>query len=994
MPQVIVPAPKGKERAGHAAAALRVRYRMDRSAEWRNFTAATSGSASQPKAHSRRLPVSIASSVVRLVCLIRASRLRSIFALTAAATLAACPVTTAATGQTQFGYMEGDSPLAVYAGDTISLRAFVRNADKSGVVGVDIHWTVADPTVASIEGPSVTTTAQPPVGFGDASAYLTLRAHKDGVTTVTAAVPGATDQNNQPLVRTFTATVASPTSIQVTPSPLIIEVGRAAIALDASVVSGTGAPLSGINLTWTCPSGQSIATLTMTGGSACPFTSNVSIHSGGVAVGNTTFHVAIDGALFNRFPVAVDLPVTVTQPVARVDIVPASVTVASPTTFSAILKDAQGNPLPAGLWGLGHKATDEIQWSTSDPTVATVASNSSVVTGVAPDQVTISARYCSIISATLPAVCSTGTLPITVGGSTNTATISPASLSVVSGGQRPVQVTYRNAAGTIIASNTTWLSRNTSLATVTDINSQNGFVQGVSTGVPTTTPSATVQILVRGAGTQGVANVTVYRPVSTVTVLPATLSLHPTETSTLQPAVLKDNLANVIPLDATTVTWSSDNPSVATVDQTGKVTAVSAGTGGQSTQIRATTAEGVSGVMTVTVTPVASNNVTWTFCPASGLPLWVAVQDGSGAWTQVTGTNNVFPFLIASTKGGIAYVTLANSVYKLNVFYGSQAELVSQGSGLCTNSGATKTIGAGVSNTGTAATMFASLGQAFKFVSLPTTLFQWTNVGPGTLDVVASTVDGAVPPNFIRMLTRRNVNATDGTIITALDMGASSTEAFVPSSAALTLANSLGQQVNLTGQLHTTNNFLSTYFIDGSSSAATARTLFGLTAGATVGGDLHYWSAVANGSGSGAVPLRTAGVVFGTVAPKTLTFGSALNTPTFSKPTGFIERAALAVQAEYNRFFQLDYDQVSSAGRSATVQMTAAYLNGATTANVDLPDLSSVTGWNAIYGLQTGTPAAWKLAAANWSTSGGVTFVQMLDAATYTSATAVGTVTP
>ena len=60
-------------------------------------------------------------------------------------------------------------------------------------------------------------------------------------------------------------------------------------------------------------------------------------------------------------------------------------------------------------------------------------------------------------------------------------------------------------------------------------------------------------------------------PVSTVTISTASLKIYEGETAQLT--------ARVRPIDATngTVTWSSDTPSVATVDQTGLVTAVSAG---------------------------------------------------------------------------------------------------------------------------------------------------------------------------------------------------------------------------------------------------------------------------------------------------------------------------------------------------------------------------------------------------------------------------------
>src|SRR5207244_1250997 len=98
------------------------------------------------------------------------------------------------------------------------------------------------------------------------------------------------------------------------------------------------------------------------------------------------------------------------------------------------------------------------------------------------------------------------------------------------------------------------------------------------------------------------ANITVAcapAPVATVTVSPASINLQTGQTSQLT-ATLKDANGNV--LTGRTVTWSSDNGSVATVSGTGLVTATGAGTA----TITATS-EGQSGTSGITVTPAAAN---------------------------------------------------------------------------------------------------------------------------------------------------------------------------------------------------------------------------------------------------------------------------------------------------------------------------------------------------------------------------------------------------
>ena len=116
-----------------------------------------------------------------------------------------------------------------------------------------------------------------------------------------------------------------------------------------------------------------------------------------------------------------------------------------------------------------------------------------------------------------------------------------------------------------------WESSDPSVATV-----NNGDIKALAAGTTT--------ITVRGINTSASATVTVIDPyaVTGVTLDRTTLSLEMGETATL--------VATVLPEDARdkTVTWSSGNTAVATVDQQGKITTVSPGTA----QITVTTKDG------------------------------------------------------------------------------------------------------------------------------------------------------------------------------------------------------------------------------------------------------------------------------------------------------------------------------------------------------------------------------------------------------------------
>ena len=112
----------------------------------------------------------------------------------------------------------------------------------------------------------------------------------------------------------------------------------------------------------------------------------------------------------------------------------------------------------------------------------------------------------------------------------------------------------------------TWSSDNTSVATVTG----SGDVTAVAPGEAKITVKA-----VDGSGVSATCVVTVVKkviPVTKIELNEKTLSLKKDETAQLT--------AVISPSDATyqNVTWASDNTDVATVDATGKVTAVAAGT--------------------------------------------------------------------------------------------------------------------------------------------------------------------------------------------------------------------------------------------------------------------------------------------------------------------------------------------------------------------------------------------------------------------------------
>ena len=169
--------------------------------------------------------------------------------------------------------------------------------------------------------------------------------------------------------------------------------------------------------------------------------------------------------------------------------------------------------------------------------------------------------------------------------------------------------------------NVTWLSSNTSVATVNN----SGVVTAVSAGTAIiTVTTQDGNHIARCTITVSPANV----PVTSIT-LPATSSVNIGGTITLTATVLPANASNQ------NVTWSSNSTSVATVNNSGVVTGVSEGTAA----ITATTQDGG---FTATSTVTVSSPLPMTGCnqnpPGWGESLGTVRFYTSQEWTITNGT--------------------------------------------------------------------------------------------------------------------------------------------------------------------------------------------------------------------------------------------------------------------------------------------------------------------------------------------------------------------
>ena len=149
-------------------------------------------------------------------------------------------------------------------------------------------------------------------------------------------------------------------------------------------------------------------------------------------------------------------------------------------------------------------------------------------------------------------------------GAVPTVQISPDTDSLVIGATATLQATVRDASGSVVQNaQVFWNTENPQVATVSD--------QGVVTAVGL----GTVRIAASSQGHSALASITVIpKPVASVTVSPSSKALTVGLTIHLQATTLD---ANGTALTGRAVTWSSNNTGVATVDETGLVSALAPG---------------------------------------------------------------------------------------------------------------------------------------------------------------------------------------------------------------------------------------------------------------------------------------------------------------------------------------------------------------------------------------------------------------------------------
>ena len=342
---------------------------------------------------------------------------------------------------------------------------------------------------------------------------------------------------------------ASVSRIEVSPLALSLIVGDAR-PLAARVVDDRGNTLSERRIFWASQN-PAIASVSQAGIVT------------GVAPGSVQIAVSSGGK-------SAVVPVTVgSRPVSLVRVTPTAATVVSGATvvFAAQALDAAG----------GVVTGRTVLWTTNSAVIATVTSTG-VVTGVSAGNANISATVDGVTGSGLVTV-----QPVPV----NAVLVTPATGALIVGEQLQLTATPTDILGTSLPGRAiSWSSNAPAVASV----SSTGLVTALGLG------SATVTATCEGKSATSRIAVSLV-PVDAVSVTPSTASLPAGQSVQLTARPVDSTGAA---LTGRTVTWASDQPTIATVAQGGLVTAVSAG------QARiSATVDGKVGTATINVTPVA-----------------------------------------------------------------------------------------------------------------------------------------------------------------------------------------------------------------------------------------------------------------------------------------------------------------------------------------------------------------------------------------------------
>jgi hypothetical protein len=375
--------------------------------------------------------------------------------------------------------------------------------------------------------------------------------------------------------------------------------------------------------------------------------------------------------------------------------------------------------------------------------------------------------------------------------------------------------------------------------------------------------------------------------------------------------------------------------------------------------LAADAAQSAAVAITVVPPPTTGANVVldWSKCAA---PDWLAVQDGAGPWTRVSGSGGIFSGAVSSAVGGIAWVENGTTTV---VRYMTHAELVSRPLDMCGLSSGPRSLSGSATHGSPTEQGTYSLGGGTGLSSGTQPRFTITGARDGVHDLLAyTTFQGSAPT---RVILRRdiNINAATDTIDPVNFQGS---EAFAPVtlSPGITVngTTAAGETFsNSTMYLTTaacTANFLYAApgtALTGAGSLNFSLSTIGFPAAVQRPSDYYLVTVLLTSNGA----FRSSSIAFHAPASRSLTMAPPVPAPTVTSLAGGYKRLQAtfdALPAVYNRTVTLQY---TDALRSMTVSGTAGY-GAAAGSSLVMPDLSPITGWPTSASISTSASGQWR----------------------------------
>jgi|GEM_PF-1910859 len=415
------------------------------------------------------------------------------------------------------------------------------------------------------------------------------------------------------------------------------------------------------------------------------------------------------------------------------------------------------------------------------------------------------------------------------------------------------------------------------------------------------------------------------------------------------------------------------------------------------------TATGTGGDLEVTATIILTvtasgggGSVSIRFCPENGLPVWLAIQDGTTPWERVEeGDPGEYSFDFDTGKGGIAFVALDQDDHAtIVVYYGSRDEITTFYNFPCSTDPGKDLMS---SFAGVAAGEVASVslgGASASVVGGGPLNFMLQNVSTGPIDLIASLTaslsDGMggfeLAPK--RLIFRRSTNYAANSTFPTIDF---TTEGIDPIRRNATVTNGLGHSLVLSSTYTTASNSAALLYADQTG----ATHYFGVDPSDQADGDLHIVAVSANENVM-TPPIRTRNVgIYQKVAEDlTIDLGPLISnvTVTFETTGPYVRpRMQFATQDEYDRFWSASFGGFVS-GNSVQIAMFEGYEPGATFDRT-LPDFSPLDGFDSSWGPQM-EQMFYNAIATGWESEGGIAQPQITDGGISRSAAENGIITP